>query len=171
MHRSLSYLIACTAGLALAVSSLAASQDLGVPPGDWACYGFEEGEETAYVGTFDLLLGDDGRWRSEGQFGEESMRGGGMPFLWDFNATGSWSAGGEKFTASTDSIRFLPTRGGADYAAANPRDYLRLPLSGSWGLFLEDSEFLRLEEPGSDLVYECSKQLEYDDENDDLEDD
>jgi hypothetical protein len=156
--------LAASVGMALIWSGTGFSQDMSVLPGDWACYGFEEQGETAYVADFDMLLDENGGWTSSGSFGEESATGAGLPFLWDYEASGSWAVRGGEFIGNIGSIRFLPTRGGEDYEAANPRDYLRLPLEGNWSLALEDAEFMLLQSAEGQLLLECSKQIYYDEQ-------
>ncbi len=126
--------------------------------GDWACYGYEESGSGMYHADYSIIHAGDGSWRGEGQFGSMSDSTGGMPFEWDFDATGTWSVESDALVYSMGRIRFLPTMGGEDYEAADPKNYLRLPLNGAWRMDMPEPVFMTLEHEDGGLLIECDKQ-------------
>lgn len=127
--------------------------------GDWACYGYSESESGMYTADYSIVHAADGSWRSEGQFGSLSESTGLMPYDWDYSATGSWSLKGDTLVYSLGGIRFLPTRGGADYEATDPRTYLRIPVRGTWNMNMPEPIFMTLESENDSLLFECDKQV------------
>ncbi|MEQ8515688.1 MAG: hypothetical protein RIC38_08800, partial [Chromatocurvus sp.] len=140
---------------AVSLASAAGSAEIdstGALPGEWACYGFEEQATTIYSSEFDMAYTEDGEWRSQGRFGEVNTEIPGQSFEWDYSATGTWSVQDDMLLAKTGTMRFLPTRGGSDYEAANPKEYLRIPVRGDWRLELQEPEFMTLERKDGGLL-------------------
>lgn len=101
---------------------------------------------------------EDGKWRSQGRFGEENSDIPGQPFECDYSASATWTVQDDRLLATTSTMRFLTTRGEPDYEAEHPDEYLRVPVRGGWRLEVQASDFMTLESADGALLYECSKQ-------------
>jgi hypothetical protein len=147
------------AGLAVGCGSSAQEPgDADDLVGEWGCYGVQENEAGLYHADYSIVHAADGTWRSDGSFGSLDETTGVMPFEWDFGAAGTWATGSGALVYTTENIRFLPTRGGADYEAADPNDYLRIPMNGAWRLNIPEDIFMTLESDDG-LLVECEKQM------------